>query len=205
MNCVKKNANRYIAALVAVIMAMTAFAVVADASDAASARTQIFDVSADDFTEDKSSTLHIKVNCIDDDGDHITVTVKENDKVLKTAEYDVGYGETPLDISFSVSKGTHELTIYVVDGTQVESHASITINAKDDVWSNITTYLAIVFLAIIIIIIIVVYMRANPRNKPTTTFTELERQKKEAAANAEEPAKPSKSTGKIKYESSRRK
>ncbi len=204
MNCVKKNVNRYIAVLVAVIMAMTAFAVVADASDA-STSVDSSGISASEFKDGKTGTLHIKVNNNDEVVDQITVTVSENGKTLAETSTDISNGTHEVDLSFQLSTGTHDLSITVKDQAGNTTKASFTLEVKKDVWSNLTTYLAIAFLAIIIIIIAVVYMRANPRNKPTTTFTELERQKAEAAAKAEEPEKPAKSTGKIKYESSRRK
>lgn len=204
MNCVKKSVNKYIAALVAIVMAMTAFAVVADASDA-STGIDSNSISASEFKDGKTGTLHIKVNNNDEVEDQITVTVSENGKTLAEADFVIYPDTHNVDLSFQLSKGTHDLSIQVKDKAGNITKASFALDVKKDVWSNLTTYLAIAFLAIIIIIIAVVYMRANPRNKPTTTFTELERQKNEAAAKAEEPEKPAKSTGKIKYESSRRK
>ena len=204
MNCVRKSVNKYVAALVAIVMAMTAFAVVADASDASTSIDQ-FGITASEFKDGKTGTLHIKVNNNDEVEDQITVTVSENGRTLAEADFVIYPDTHNVDLSFQLSKGTHDLSIQVKDKAEHITKASFALDVKKDVWSNLTTYLAIAFLAIIIIIIAVVYMRANPRNKPTTTFTELERQKNEAAAKAEEPEKPAKSTGKIKYESSRRK
>ena len=115
---------------------------------------------------------------------------------------------------YDLSAGTHQLSIELTNGgTTIYAHYDL--NVAKNVWSNVTTYVALVIVAIIVVIIAVVYMRANPRNKPTTTFTELEQQEKAAKA-AEPKAAPSKTekkkyggseedSGKIKYTSSRRK
>lgn len=201
MNCIK-NSNRYIiAALIAVVMAMTAFSVVADDS---SASTYLKDVTADGFMHDKTGTLHVTVNCNDSAGDVVTITVTENGNTLKSEAFNVETsGLTTCDLQFQLSQGTHDLTVTVVDELGNKTSSSITLDVTKSIWSNITTYLAIAALAIIVLVIAVVYMRSNPKNKPTTTFTELEREKN--AASSTEPSKASKPTGKIKYESSRRK
>ncbi len=203
MNYAKIN-NKYLAALLAVFMALAAFAVIADSSNASDASTTaIKDVTDDGFMDDKVGTLHIKVNCTEE-SDEITVTVIDNNNEILTKEFEVKNGETTLDVQFKLSEGGHDLSVKIVCKDKSEVYSAHHVDVKKSVWSNITTYLAIVALAIIVIIIAVVYMRANPRNKPTTTFTELEKQKN--ASQGEESAQSAnKSTEKIKYESSRRK
>ncbi len=193
--------TKYLAALLAAFMALAAFAVIADSSDAST--TAIKDVTHDGFMADKVGTLHVKVNCTED-SDEVKVTVTDNNKEILTQEFEVKNGETTLDVQFTLSAGSHDISVKVVCNDKSECSYGLHLDVKKSVWSNLTTYLAIVALAIIVIIIAVVYMRANPRNKPATTFTELEKQKN--AAQGEESAKSAnKSTEKIKYESSRRK
>lgn len=200
MNCTENN-NKYLVALIAVAMVATVFVTVADVSSA-DTTIESSSITADGFMHDKTGTLHIRVLC-NDESDTITVSATENGNILKSESIAVVNGWNTVSLSFQLSQGHHDISVTVVDGNGNTTSGSITLDVSKSVWSNITTYLAIAVLAIIVLAIAVVYMRSNPRNKPTTTFTELENAKN--AAKSEEPAKPTRSTGKIKYESSRRK
>lgn len=211
MNCIK-NAGRYLALLAALVIVLTGFAVVADSTDASTVIDQT-GISSSGFKQDQDGTLHVPVSCSDDTAT-VTLTVRENGNEIKSQTYDVVNGRQTLDISFELKKGDHSLDITVTDDHGYSSHAQTDVHVKKNVWSNIATYAAIVVIAIIVVIIAVVYIRANPRNKPTTTFTELEREKNEAKKDAEmtktakkEYGTPEgqKKTDRIKYKSSRRK
>lgn len=213
MNAVK-NARKSVAVLAALLMAVTAFAVIvsSEESDAAGISFNGDDIKASGFKDGHDGTLTLTV--YNDDGEHITsvtVTVKEGTKTYVEREYAVVAGANTIEVRFGMSQGTHAVDVSVKGGESTWS-ASTEIVVADNVWSNIVTYLAVVLIAVIVIVIAVVYMRANPRNKPTTTFTQLESEKKAAS----EPAAPAKTekkqykaaseeTGKIKYTSSRRK
>lgn len=204
------NAKKTFTLLTALLMTVVAFGAVAVASESDAIGINQDGISASGFKQDREGTLTIPVSVVDGDA---TITVTENGNVIKTQTQTVESTTTSISVSFKLSAGTHQLSIQLTnDGTTAS--AAYNLNVAKNVWSNLTTYVAIVIVAIIVVIIAVIYMRANPRNKPTTTFTELE-QEKEAAKAAEPQAAPTKTekkkyggseeTGKIKYTSSRRK
>ena len=188
------NAKKTFTLLAALLMALVAFGAVAAASESDAIGIDENNIKASGFKQDRDGTLTIPVS------------VEQTQAV--TAD------TSSIAVTFRLSAGTHQLSIELTNGgTTVYAHYDL--NVAKNVWSNVTTYVALVIVAIIVVIIAVVYMRANPRNKPTTTFTELEQQEKAAKA-AEPRAAPSKTekkkyggseedSGKIKYTSSRRK
>ena len=207
------NAKKTFTLLAALLMALVAFggiAAMADDSDAAPGIDQA-GIKASGFKQDRDGTLTIPVSVVDGDA---AIVIKEGSTVVKEQTQAVTADTASLAVSFRLPAGTHQLSIELTNGGSTIS-AYYDLNVAKNVWSNITTYVAIVVVALIVVIIAVVYMRANPRNKPSTTFTELEQQK---AAKASEPqaAAPAKTekkkyggseedSGKIKYTSSRRK
>ena len=199
------RSKKYLALMFAAIIALTAFVAVADSSDA----KVVIDtngISDSNFKQDREGTLHVPVSNPGDTAS-VTLTVTENGNLIKQKTFEeVKNGTTTLDISFSLSKGDHEITI-IAESNGETSTSSHIVSVKENVLSNITTYVAIAAIIIIVLIIAVVYIRANPGNKPTTTFTELEKEKTEAKAaeKSGEKSESAPSTGKIKYTSSRRK
>ena len=205
------NAKKTFTLLAALLMTVVAFGAVVVASESDAANIDGNNISATGFKQDREGTLTIPVkNLVDGDA---TVTISESGNVIKTQTQTVTVDTASIAVSFKLSAGNHQLSIKLENGGPAV-YASYDLNVAKNVWSNLTTYVAIVIVAIIVVIIAVIYMRANPRNKPTTTFTELE-QEKEAAKAAEPQAAPTKTekkkyggseeTGKIKYTSSRRK
>ena len=203
------NAKKTFTLLAALLMTVVAFGAIVVASESDAIGINQDGISASGFKQDREGTLTIPVSVVDGDA---TITVTENGNVIKTQTQTVESTTTSISVSFKLSAGTHQLSIQLTnDGTTAS--AAYNLNVAKNVWSNLTTYVAIVIVAIIVVIIAVIYMRANPRNKPTTTFTELEQEK--AAKSSEPQAAPSKTekkkyggseeTGKIKYTSSRRK
>lgn len=203
-----KSISKPVTILVALLMAVTAFAVIAaDNSDAASdVRIYGDKIKADGFKNDADGTLVVPVKS-DLDGITVTMVVKEGSKVLKTQNYEINNGDTDLKMTLRLNEGRHEVNITISIDDVFQDAQSANINVGNNVWTNVTTYVAIIIVAIIVVIIAVVYMRANPRNKPTTTFTQLEEEKAAKAAqdSADEPKAEKKGTDKVKYVSSRRK
>ncbi|MBO4502447.1 MAG: hypothetical protein J5707_02175 [Candidatus Methanomethylophilus sp.] len=202
MNAYAKR-SRIAVALLAVVMMFSATAVlIADDSEANSAN--LASLSTSDFYGGKNGTITVPVTI--DSGDcALTISVYEYDLDNPIAERSItaNTGTTSISISFALSTGTHHLTVKVSDGTLL-GQSTIEVDVKEDIWSNVGTYLALVVIAIVVIVIVVVYMRAKPNNKPTTTFTQLEAEKKAASA-APEKEKSAPKTEKVKYTSSRRK
>ena len=202
MNAYAKH-SRMAVALLAVVMMFSATAVlIADDSEANSAN--LASLSTSDFYGGKNGTITVPVTI--ESGDcTLTISVYEYDLDNPIAERSItaNTGTTSISISFALSTGTHHLTVKVSDGTLL-GQSTIEVDVKEDIWSNVGTYLALVVIAIVVIVIVVVYMRAKPNNKPTTTFTQLEAEKKAASA-APEKEKSAPKTEKVKYTSSRRK
>ncbi len=200
MNAYAKR-NRLAVLLLALLTVFSAGAVLAsDASEADSFNPN--DISASGFKEDKSGTLTIPIST---DGPRtVTVLVKEEGRTLVDRLFTNVEGDVSLKVSFELGVGDHNIIVTVNNGDDINVSKSIEISVDEDIWSNITTYIAIVVVAIVVIVIVVLYMRAKPNNKPTTTFTQLEEEKKAAAA-APEKEKAAPKTEKIKYTSSRRK
>ena len=205
------NAKKTFTLLAALLMALVAFGAVAAASESDAIGIDENNIKASGFKQDRDGTLTIPVSVVEGDA---TITIKENGSLIKEQTQAVTADTSSIAVTFRLSAGTHQLSIELTNGgTTIYAHYDL--NVAKNVWSNVTTYVALVIVAIIVVIIAVVYMRANPRNKPTTTFTELEQQEKAAKA-AEPRAAPSKTekkkyggseedSGKIKYTSSRRK
>ena len=201
MNAYAKRTNIAVALLA--FLAVFSIASVAFADDAQADSADMNHISSSDFTEGKSGTLTIPVSLTDIRDIHVVVMEGTKTLVDKTFT-DVPASKTSISVSFSLSAGTHNLNYILVSIDGEDYVGNYTVEVKEDIWSNLTTYLAIVVVAIVVIIIVVIYMRAKPNNKPTTTFTQLEEEKKAAAAAPAEPKTTSK-TEKIKYTSSRRK
>ena len=195
------NRNKLAVVLLTVLTVFASAAIfVTDDSDANSATPSA--LSTSDFIANKSGTITIPVN-IDTDST-LTIRVTEESNEIAKRDVAVTPGITSISISFSLSAGTHQLIVWVSEGSTSLGSQNVEINVKEDIWSNVGTYIALVIVAIVVIAIVVIYMRAKPNNKPTTTFTQLEEEKKASAA-APEKEKAAPKTEKIKYTSSRRK
>ncbi|MCQ2079189.1 MAG: hypothetical protein MJZ38_03940 [archaeon] len=199
-----QSVSKPAAILLAILMAVTAFAfIAADHSEAASDITiDGSKIRGDGFKNDADGTLVVPVHSDLENAD-ITMIVKEGSRTWHQ-DYSIESGWTDVKMTLRLSEGNHEVDIEITLGGVTQATQSYTIHVGNNVWANLSTYVALVVIAIIVVIIAVVYMRANPRNKPTTTFTQLEEEKAaKAAAPAEAPAEK-KGTDKVKYVSSRR-
>lgn len=201
--------KRAIVLMLSFAVVFGAFAVMADDSDAAPGIDQ-GGIKASGFKQDRDGTLTVPVGNLV--AGTATLTITENGDIVKTQTYEVNEETTQLQISFRLSVGTHTVDIALENEGTSAAPAQFTFDVAKNVWSSLYTYVAIVIVAIIVVIIAVLYMRANPRVKPTTTFTELEQEKAAKSSEQTAPAKTEKKTyksdddsGKIKYTSSRRK
>ncbi|MCQ2085053.1 MAG: hypothetical protein MJZ21_02775 [archaeon] len=195
-----RNLTKPIVAILALLMAFSAVAVLAvDDSDAIGINTS--GITDKNFKEDKNGTLVIPV--LNGFGHTCKVLIEEDGKTVTVQDF--ANVEDVIEISVELSKGPHHLNIIITDlDNSTSCPSSYTLEVKENVWSRVGTYLAVVVVVIVVIIILVVYMRARPNNKPTTTFTQLEEEKKAATSAKEQPVAPAK-TEKVKYTSSRRK
>ncbi|MDR0508446.1 MAG: hypothetical protein LBG63_01270, partial [Candidatus Methanoplasma sp.] len=159
------------------------------------------------FTNSGNGTLYITFWSDEYNEQVITVTVKADNGREYTEEVTVpaatdGSITHTAELRFKLgSVGTRTLTVtceaenavFVLPGG-VSSNVystTVTVNVTESVLSKPTTYIAIIVIAVLIVIAVFLYMRNAPTKKPDTTFTELERQKKESREDVEEAPKTS--------------
>ncbi|MCQ2085382.1 MAG: hypothetical protein MJZ21_04465 [archaeon] len=198
-----KNLSKSVAISAALLMALCAFAVFAvEDSDAESFGSN--DVKVSGFKQDKAGTITVTVHeCAPE---HVVKIVALEDGVIKGEGAEIAHEEdVAISISFKLSQGTHEIVLKgYVDGSEFGVPQYVTVESADNIWSHVTSYIVLIVVVIVVIVIAVLYIRAKPNNKPTTTFTQLEEEKKAARAESTKAAAPAK-TEKVKYTSSRRK
>ena len=115
-----------------------------------------------------------------------------------------------LNVKFD-SQGAKSLTIWAesedasfYDGSPQSSIGhNFTLGVSQSVWSNATTYIAIVAIVIIIAVAVYIKHRSAPKAEPGITFTELEEQRRSQRKGVESSKAPS--AEKKKYEGGQRK
>lgn len=214
--------KRSFALFAMILVALSAFAVIGMSGDADAANINQTDIEANGFVQDKTGTLIVPVTNNDSADIKVIMTVTDaydsskvyskqtiEDATLIAANSTVGM---KADFSLGAGEKTVRITLTIVEGDDTFSGDSTTtfthtIDVASSIWAGISVYLAIIFIVIVVIIGVVYYLRNKPKNKPTTTFTQLEAEKnaaeKESFSDLE--AEKKKDTGKVKYVSSRRK
>lgn len=183
--------KRTVTVLLAAVLALAAFAVVAsDGSEADGPGNW----EAHGFKENHSGT----VDFVFDNGSSaaldFTVTVYESGNSNAIAEKDYSApanAQTAFDISFQMDSGTHTVRIVTTSEGEEYPVQVMDIHVEKSIWSGYTPYAVIVIVIIIIAIAALYYIRSKPKVTPDTTFTELEEQKKSRSAGKEEKAGPS--------------
>ena len=202
----KKGIVFLLAALMALV---TASAVVSDGSDASPG---IATGSAGEFKDGKDGTITFLVN--NDTGGEIEATIKvyvdiaygdttESTAAKVTMTQTLADGQNTVKISFSMGDGDHTVTVTASSDDATfdagANHFTLNISVAKSIWSNVTTYLALIAIVLIVIIAAFYYIRTKPKAAPSTTFTELEEKKK--AEKPEEPARKSVGTERRRYNS----
>ncbi|MCL2509646.1 MAG: hypothetical protein FWF07_01010 [Methanomassiliicoccaceae archaeon] len=171
------------------------------------------------FSSDRSDgTLVVPLRNTESNDQPVTITVTDSSgKVVATNRVIVPGDNITFNatLSFRMGAGSHDLTVtcvadnpvFVIPGpggttTTTDTHVStITISVTQSVLSKTSTYAAIAIVVILIVLGVYLYMRNAPTKKPETTFTELERQKKENKGVPEETSRSS-ATERKKYKES---
>lgn len=201
----KKGIVFLLAALMALV---TASAVVSDGSDASPGMAT---GSAGEFKDGKDGTITFLVN--NDTGGEIEATFKvyvdiaygdiTESTAAKTMTQTLADGQNTVKISFSMGDGDHTVTVTASSDDATfdagANHFTLNISVAKSIWSNVTTYLALIAIVLIVIIAAFYYIRTKPKAAPSTTFTELEEKKK--AEKPEEPARKSVGTERRRYNS----
>ena len=204
------SAKKGIVFLLAALMALvTASAVVSDGSDASPGMAT---GSAGEFKDGKDGTITFLVN--NDTGGEIEATFKvyvdiaygditESTAANVTMTQTLADGQNTVKISFSMGDGDHTVTVTASSDDATfdagANHFTLNISVAKSIWSNVTTYLALIAIVLIVIIAAFYYIRTKPKAAPSTTFTELEEKKK--AEKPEEPARKSVGTERRRYNS----
>jgi len=184
------------------------------------------------FTEGQTNDIIVKIKSNEIDAVDITLTVRDvtNNKEIAKKTFSIPPNETvELRMPVSISGvGEHRLTVTGEPSSLFPPNGSvlstITVNVTESIWSNWTTYAAIIITVLLAIIAIVYISRGSVSKKPKMTFREAERiteaetkevepqvsateRRKYEKAPEQKQAPPSKesSDGKLKYRSSRRK
>lgn len=202
----KKGIVFLLAALMALV---TASAVVSDGSDASPGMAT---GSAGEFKDGKDGTITFLVN--NDTGGEIEATFKvyvdiaygditESTAANVTMTQTLADGQNTVKISFSMGDGDHTVTVTASSNDATfdagANHFTLNISVAKSIWSNVTTYLALIAIILIVVIAAFYYIRTKPKAAPSTTFTELEEKKK--AEKPEEPARKSVGTERRRYNS----
>ncbi len=202
----KKGIVFLLAALMALV---TASAVVSDGSDASPGMAT---GSAGEFKDGKDGTITFLVN--NDTGGEIEATFKvyvdiaygditESTAANVTMTQTLADDQNTVKISFSMGDGDHTVTVTASSDDATfdagANHFTLNISVAKSIWSNVTTYLALIAIVLIVIIAAFYYIRTKPKAAPSTTFTELEEKKK--AEKPEEPARKSVGTERRRYNS----
>jgi len=155
------------------------------------------------FNDRNDGTLFVTLKSDEVNDQAVTITVTDkNGRVLASSTVTVPAEDTLIaELRFRLSAGEHDLTVTIKaenpvfilpGGSSTDTVTrSVTVNVTQSVLSKPSTYAAIAIVAILIVIAAFLYMRNAPTVKHDTTFTELERQKKEARGETEEAPKTS--------------
>jgi len=158
------------------------------------------------FTDRSDGTLFITLNRDESNDQTMTITITENNRQVASSTVVVPASETGTmvpfvaQMNFRLGAGTHDLTITLTaenpvfvlpSGPSTTYTTSAIVDSTQSVLSKPSTYAALAIVAILIVIGVYLYIRNAPTKKPETTFTELERQKRESKEEAEEAPKAS--------------
>jgi len=179
------NQKRTIIALAVMMMAVVSMSFVM--SDDSDARMTFEKIYGEGFTNTNDGTLFVPLNNDGDLDQVIDIIVTENGKELINTKVTVPAGKKyTAELRFKLEgAGTHQLMVTFLPANAFPStttgehinYTTVIVDVKQSIWSNTTTYIAIAAIAILIAIAAFMKIRSAPATKPSTTFTDLERQK----------------------------
>ncbi|MDR1954897.1 MAG: hypothetical protein LBP82_02965, partial [Candidatus Methanoplasma sp.] len=203
------NHKKTIIALAAVMMAAVSMSIaVSGGTDAGMDFDKIW---GNGFTNSSDGTLYVTLVSTEESPQNITITIKENGKeIFSKVEAVPPQSTHTAELRFRLDGvGDHDLTVECTPavffpttpgGVPLNSE-TVVINVSESIWSKPSTYGAIIVVVVLILIAAFLKIRSEPATKPDVTFTELDRQQKEAKAEIEEKPKAS-ATEKRKYKGS---
>jgi len=195
------NHKKTLIALAVIALAAIPISIIMNDGSDASVSIEDDSVWGKGFTNTGDGTLFVVLKNTESEDQIITIIVTEGSKELTRTNVTVPADSTyTAEVRFRLgSVGSHNVTVtcepyylfpQLPNGTHVNSNTAV-ITVTESILSKPSTYAAIAVVAILIVIAAFLYMRNAPTTKPDTTFTELDRQKKESRADAEEVPKAS--------------
>lgn len=138
------------------------------------------DVKQGTITPD-GGNIHVVLRSTESNAVSITVTVyKDGVQIGETVCMVPANGTATADVYIKAGGlGEHNITIKCTPATYFGSinETTAVVIVTQSVWSNWTTYIAIIVVAILIVAAAALHMRSVPKVKADTTFTELEQKK----------------------------
>lgn len=177
------------------LVLMMAFVVVAPADDSDATVTSMTIEGGDVIKLDKSRGGTLVINYVADENKNTTVRLIDttNNNVERWSDNimikstDEGKIEIPLDTD-NYPSGSVRMKV-TFENAQVYSDLYFKIEYTTSIWSNWTTYVAIIVVIILIAALVLYKSRAAPKEKNQLTFEEIEAQKQaqKAAVKEEKP------------------
>lgn len=157
-------------------------------------------VTASGFTNNGDGTISVPLKSDEDKSVeiHLKAMHQDDTAVLKETTVVVPAGETVVaKLTFNISSVGEYIIVVECDhpeffptiGGKVFNTVTVDVNVTESIWSKWTTYAAVALVVILIVIAVVMKMRSAPSTKPTTSFTELEKQRTEGIES--KPVAPS--------------
>ncbi|MGI5964354.1 MAG: hypothetical protein ACOX8L_00620 [Candidatus Methanomethylophilaceae archaeon] len=215
-----------LAATVLVIAAVLPFAGIIDSDEADSAPASsslmilTSDIGYGGF--DNRTEGHLDVPIINNNAEEakvrVYVTYQNSTDQLASTEITVSGngGITVASLVFMIgSSGEKSLTVHGESLTpEVEfvtdsygnslNYANVVINVNHSIWSDWTTYVAIILVVILIAVAFYVRGRNVPKKEKTMTFTEMEQQERNRRSAKEAPKTTKTTTERRRYQSKRK-
>ncbi|MDR1404199.1 MAG: hypothetical protein LBJ20_01335 [Candidatus Methanoplasma sp.] len=181
-------------------------------SDDSDAEIKIGKIRGEGFTNSGDGTLFVVLGSTEPAEQKITVKVTEDGRELATVAVDVpAESEYTAELRFRLNGiGDHYLTVTCEPaglfptplGGDPFNYDTVVVNVTETIWSKPSTYAALIVVALLIAIAAYLRMRSAPAGKSDTTFTELEKQRKDISkTDSDEPSKAS-ATERKRYRSS---
>ncbi|MDR0309460.1 MAG: hypothetical protein LBH88_01710 [Candidatus Methanoplasma sp.] len=167
------------------------------------------DVRGDGFSTNGDGTLYVPLRSTEPDPVEMTIVVTEGGREVARKTVTIPGDETyTAELRFRLDGvGVHQLRVtctpdyYFGPPSSPINYSTVDVTVTESLLNKPSTYIAIIVVAVLIVIAAYMKIRSEPAKKPEMTFTELERQKKEAKGEAEEKPRTS-ATEKRRYQRS---
>jgi len=195
------NHKKILIALAVVMLAAVSVGIIAGSESSASVNVSDNSIWGSGFTNTSDGTLSVKLTSNESEDQTVTITVTESGNELAKQTVTVPAGQPyTAELRFRLSSvGEHNLTVkcesensifLTSPGVSSKVYSTtVTVDVTQSILSKPSTYAAIAVVAILIVIAFYLHIRNAPSTKPDTTFTELERQKRDSRGEEDDTPK----------------